>query len=728
MTEGRQEANTYVNLRFYALQTGSKVQVRLGFSNNPDALYPVFTGQVTSIEGDEILTITCQSFMLELMNSPGTMVTADSLWGFNYLSGGTAFGEYSLMNEPGTALSVMKTMISTPAARHFGHWQVGNAPDPKLKGFSWTALAGQLASSTSNNTLQSIGGLLQTGYDRSGENIEINAITNYDASQSPNATSSLASREFDDEHKDFILGTAGYSIPKQSKLSIWEIIKDVSRRYPQYNLMVRDYGFPYGADATLVYAHPLDWYYSRPPLLGEAETEKPNNQTQGQIFQQWWSSFGNSAWNAIWSTSNNSVLSSFLGIGITLELGAAQPSMTKLAGSGPEGFDQAITGIHQILTGNLSTSVGPLEDFINLVANITSQVVLYGNLTRGFFSRLDQEFQALYRQWIAYLQASEPAANSSRIKPTRKYHLIDHNHIIHNGITIKDDIYNAVKIGDKKPQKFNQNIPDHHTRVLDVTEMINNPDKNVLQGMFEPFLESYEQSFLRDEMGKMYQGELILRGTPEIEPFDIILMNDVQTATIGPIEVESVIHSFNTENGYITIVKPRLMVIANEAVSQAIIQVLGYAWASASAEIHNLTDLISFNFFSPNSTISATAATYAASIASGFAAAAVIGGIISGTAAALIIGSLPLLAGAGLLIWGYEQSFTKNNFFTMMPLSRFGKPWVGGIQGFAISDFSYALRQQFRWFDVQEISPTIESWNELLHYQPKYLPTQLPNI
>ena len=333
----------------------------------------------------------------------------------------------------------------------------------------------------------------------------------------------------------------------------------------------------------------------------------------------------------------------------------------------------------------------------------------------------------MYRQWLAYLTGSEPAANSSRVKPVRKYHLIDHNHIIHNGITVKDDIYNAVKIGDKKPYVFNQNIPPQHTRVLDVTAMINNPNKNALQGIWEPFVESYAQSFLREEVGKMYQGELIIRGTPEIEPFDIILLNDVQTATIGPIEVESVIHSFNSENGYITIVKPRLMLMVNEAVSQAMMQVLGYAWASASAEIHNLTGLINFNFFSPNASFSATAASYAGTIAAGFAAASIAAGLVAGTAAAMVIGSLPLLAGGGLLVWGYLQSFTKNNFFTMMPLSRFGRPWIGGVQGFAISDFSYALRQDFRWFDAQEIAPTIESWNELMHYQPKYLPTQLPS-
>lgn len=712
LTEGRGEPYSRIPLKFFALQTGSKIQVRVGFSNNPDGLFPIFTGQVTQIDGDDILTLTCQSFMLDLMSVPGTTVQKNTRLGFNFLSGGAAFGGYSLSSS-GDTLNVMKTMLRSPAARHFGRWQIGSQPDPKIKGFQWTELAGEAMEGASNSTISKLGALLQTGYDRSGENILVNSSINIDASKPPSDKANAGRRTFDNENPNLFLGSARYGIDKQSKRSIWDIVKDISRRYAHYNLMVRDYGFPYGADATLVYAHPLDWYYSRPPLYGDAEREIANNVTHGQLFSTWWSSVGANKWKAIWEhyipDSKHINLPSFGGISVALALSEAQAPMTDLASRGPQEFSDATSYIHGVITGSNTNSNIPF--LYRLAAHLTTA----GNQDGGFFNNLDQSFQALYREWLAYLQLSDPAANSSRIKPVRKYHLIDHNHIVHNGLTVNDQIYNAVKVSDESPIKFNQNIPDQHTRVLDVTDMIEDIDNNVLHGIGNPLLNAYAQSFLRDEVGKMYQGEIILRGVPEIEPFDVILINDMSTGMVGPVEVDTVIHSFNMENGYVTIIKPRLLILANESVSLGIIQALGFAWANASANLHDLGTV--FDPFNLNTAISARI------VETG----AVAGVLLAGAAAfawapplGLTLAALGLLAGYGILT--FVENRQQDNFFKIMPLSRFGRPWIGGLQGFAISNFAFSLGQKFRWFDAEEIAPTIESWNEFLHFRNDYLP------
>src|SRR5208337_2953439 len=113
MTEGRDQSTKRVPLKYYALQTGSKIQVRMGFSNNPDELYPVFTGMVTQIDGDDILTVTCQSFMVELLNIPGTVVNENGLIGFSFLSGGAAYGGMQLTNS-GTTANIMQSMLTAP--------------------------------------------------------------------------------------------------------------------------------------------------------------------------------------------------------------------------------------------------------------------------------------------------------------------------------------------------------------------------------------------------------------------------------------------------------------------------------------------------------------------------------------------------------------------------------------------------------------------------------------
>lgn len=713
LVEGRGESFSRIPLKFFALQTGSKIQVRMGYSNNPDALFPVFTGQVTQIDGDEVLTLTCQGFMLDIMNVPGTTVSKNSRLGFNFLSGGAAFGGWSLSTS-GDTLNVMRTLLRAPAARRFGHWQIGKQVDPKIKGFEWTELIGEAMEDASSSTISKLGSLLQTGYDRSGENILVNSSIDINATKS---TNDAGRRTFNDENPNWFLGTARYGIDKHSKRSIWELIKDIARRYPYYNLMVKDYGFPYEADATLVYAHPLDWYYYRPPLYGDAEREKPNNTSQGALFSDWWTKVGKPKWDVIWKDAlpgaSFNIFTNFseaVTSGIRIAMLESHDALTQLAGTGPEGFSDAISLLHGMLTGANSSPVIPaLYRFAAKIQNM-------GNLAQGFFQNLDQTFESLYREWLAYLQMADPAANSSRIKPVRKYHLIDHNHIVHNSITINDKIYNAVKVKDETPLKFNQNIPDPHIRMLDVTDMIEDPDNNVLHGVGNHLLNAYAQSFLREEVGKMYQGEIVIRGVPEIEPYDVILLNDMSTGTIGPIEVDTVIHSFSVENGYITIIKPRMLVIANEAVSVGLIQALGLAWANASANLADLGTI--FNPFNANTTAAARLVE----------AGVVAGGLLAAAAAfawapplGITLAALGLLAGYGILVFVEGQQ--TNNFFKLMPLSRFGRPWIGGLQGFAISNFAYSLGQKFRWFDAEEISPTIESWNELIHWRSDYLLT-----
>lgn len=718
MAEGRGETNTKVPLKYFALQTGSKIQVRMGYSNNPDNLFPVFTGQVTDIEGDDILTLTCQSFQLELMNVPGTMVTKDGGFGFNAaLGSGEAMGGFSLSNSGDTG-SVIKKMLTCEGARHFGHWQIGGVVDPLLKGFTWTELGGKALSNFSNPTINKIGALLQTGYDRSAENILINSSINFDSTKPADNPANAGRRQFD-ENTSWLqsylrIGTAAYSVPKQSELSVWDIIKDVSRRYPHYNLLVKDYGFPYGADATLVYAHPLDWYYSRPKLYGDAEKEKANNGTQNQLFQDWWNHTGKAKWDEIFNHAYDSL--SIAGVGIRQALGGAQQGLTNLAGSGPEGFVMSIQQAHGILTGTTETvpATDALNKFFNAlqeIQNVFTKVALAGNLTQGFYSNLDQNFQSLLREWESYLVQSDPAANSSRLRPVRKYHLIDVNHIVHNGLSVDDDIYNAVKIMDEAPLKFNQNIPGNHLRILNATALINNPGVNATS---KEMKRVYAQSFLREEVGKMYRGDLIIRGVAEIEPMDIILMQDPSTGMVGPIEVDTVIHSFNMENGYITIIKPRLHVIANESVSMNINRALGFAWANAYAELHNLA----YNFL-PGGKDSTVAGTGLGIAGGAFIGVAIGAAIVWAPPIGITVALLSLVAGYGIITWTNAQQ--DQNFFKLQPLSRFGRPWIGGLQGFAISDFAYSVLKGLEHFDAEEISPTIESWNELLHYQVDYL-------
>ena len=113
----------------------------------------------------------------------------------------------------------------------------------------------------------------------------------------------------------------------------------------------------------------------------------------------------------------------------------------------------------------------------------------------------------------------------------------------------------------------NASIPPNHVRALDVTDQINDPKQNVIDQSLSGntgLIMAYGQSFLREELGKMYRGEIVLRCIPEIEPQDVLLITDPSTGMVGPVEVETVTHVMNLESGFITIIKPRAVITIDE--------------------------------------------------------------------------------------------------------------------------------------------------------------------
>jgi len=89
-----------------AIIEGSKVQVRLGYSNNPSNLETVFNGQVVEVGmpngTPDILQIVCQSYVAELVSEvKGTSGSKE---------------EYDSTQE------LLSTMICSPEVTHFGRW------------------------------------------------------------------------------------------------------------------------------------------------------------------------------------------------------------------------------------------------------------------------------------------------------------------------------------------------------------------------------------------------------------------------------------------------------------------------------------------------------------------------------------------------------------------------------------------------------------------------------
>lgn len=69
--------------------------------------------------------------------------------------------------------------------------------------------------------------------------------------------------------------------------------------------------------------------------------------------------------------------------------------------------------------------------------------------------------------------------------------------------------------------------------------------------------------------------------------------------------------------------------------------------------------------------------------------------------AALITCSV--LAFGGILTTGYKNE--KANTIQILPLTRYGRPWIGGLEGYQITDFWYNLKNDFTAWTRDEIYP-----------------------
>ena len=69
---------------------------------------------------------------------------------------------------------------------------------------------------------------------------------------------------------------------------------------------------------------------------------------------------------------------------------------------------------------------------------------------------------------------------------------------------------------------------------------------------------------LRESLKDIYGGELIVIGSPDIRPHDLVYLADVYERMYGLFEVEQVVHHFTSDMGFITSITPNALVSVND--------------------------------------------------------------------------------------------------------------------------------------------------------------------
>jgi hypothetical protein len=772
MTEGPRGGNMKnrrIPLQYFPLQTGTKIQLRVGYSNNPDKLFPIFCGTVTEMEGNEIITITAQSFMLELTEPLSDKAQTDSwihigsllesglscltLGRIGTIGRGAAYGGLTLFGDSGDTGTVISKMLKSSGAKHFGHWQIDATGNHMLKGFGWKELSGEVAGTAAGWVGHGdVGIALQSNYDRTDENVMINSAGNFDGT----STDAANSHQYLDQGSP--LRPFSYYVDSATQLTLMELIQDVARRYPEYLLLEKWYGYPYSCDATLVFGHPFDWYFARPSLLGDQEKQRAADQNI-DAYKLWWDAQGKKMFTDLLGGAGHlSLLGIPLGSSVGWLESHVMTGLVNQAAQSPAGLQAALQS--DAIVGMTPGVVGKIPGL------------------RDFQRALQQDAAAILKSYYASQMSGSDLASSDRMKPVRRYHFIDDQSIVHNGMSLNDKIYNCVKIGDgeKGGKKYavsaNPNIMPSYLRALDVTDRINDPKQNVIDqaliGTNQQMIQVYGQSFLREEVGKMYKGEIILRGIPEIEPMDILMIMDPATGMQGPVEVDTVTQIMNLEMGFITIIKPRAVVCINEASSAGFLRMLGMMAGAALPELRRLTSLSRYAVTgagtkavtaavvgrvgwaglkwagekaasgvvsnalkatseglldvatAPGAITGFTTAVGTASEAAGTAATGALAaeGAMAGTVAFLAsppgwaVLALCAVAAIGGSIWMVNKGTENSNALVISPCLKLGRPWVGGVQGWAIEDMVGIMNNEAMQFMADEIFPLYDLWLE----------------
>ena len=149
-----------------------------------------------------------------------------------------------------------------------------------------------------------------------------------------------------------------------------------------------------------------------------------------------------------------------------------------------------------------------------------------------------------------------------RIRPFRRYHLIDSDHhIILNNIRASDKgTFNAVNVvyngSEVYTLKADDSIPDERTTMETFDQYANSIDSELMA-------RRYAIGLLNRHLKDVYKGELVVTGM-DVDPWDTVYLHDSRAGLYGCFDIEQVVDTISPQTGWITEITPDLITGTNE--------------------------------------------------------------------------------------------------------------------------------------------------------------------
>ncbi len=214
-----------------------------------------------------------------------------------------------------------------------------------------------------------------------------------------------------------------------------------------------------------------------------------------------------------------------------------------------------------------------LASMRKLVGETANTIDNYLKDTEGLKANFDTAKSAMYK---SILLNEWNRVTEKRFTPFRNYHLVSSkfNLVANNIKGVNNDVINEIAVlfvnnSSTENPEYTQRIIRSHENIPEDQIHAKAVKYDNCKG-FNSALR-YGTSELLNAAKEMYAGEILILGNPEINPYDVILLDDQYSEMYGPIEVEAVTHIFSMDTGFITEIKPNALVTANEGLTYPII-------------------------------------------------------------------------------------------------------------------------------------------------------------
>jgi murein DD-endopeptidase MepM/ murein hydrolase activator NlpD len=203
------------------LQTGTQIQLRLGFSNNPEELEKVFNGVIVDYEfskSTDLVTIICQSFAIELVQT----IQGEE----------KSFGGW--FSDDGRTWQILNSLLAAPEVVHFGRWEAGGGQNKQY-------------------------GLLHNRWNFKPKPQDDNLFP--PQGSGPNGLVDILISPI-----DAAIGSKKYIM---YNTTLWDVFQELTLRHPGYIASAVPYDGEYGPRMSMFFGLPDQLYFSRDATLEE---------------------------------------------------------------------------------------------------------------------------------------------------------------------------------------------------------------------------------------------------------------------------------------------------------------------------------------------------------------------------------------------------------------------------------------------------------------------------